>query len=130
MRYHFVPQRHPGIGSGLMAKVSYILLLPLSYNDKTTVPKKVKYRIFDDLFRLAGGYHIAGTGKGAYRMKRGQKKVDRSLEVWVVIDEQDEDTLKELVGGFATLLGQEAVYLEKAGGTVEYVPPQQKGGRR
>jgi hypothetical protein len=54
-----------------MAKVKYVLLLPLTYNDKSKVPKNVKDQILDELFALAGGYHIAGAGKGAYRMKSG-----------------------------------------------------------
>ena len=44
-----------------MAKVKYVLLLPLTYNDKSKVPKDVKKRIFDDLFRLAGGHDIAAV---------------------------------------------------------------------
>jgi len=111
-----------------MAKVKYVLLLPLTYNDKTKVPKEVRKRIFADLFRLAGGHHIAGVGKGAYRMKSGKKQVDRSLEVWVVVEEQDQETLKEMVAGFATLLGQEAIYLEKVNSIVDFVPPKPTEG--
>ena len=110
-----------------MAKVKYVLLVPLTYNNKSRIPKKVKDRLFDDLFRLAGGYHIAGEGTGAYRMKSGRKKVDRSLEVWVAIDEEDEDALKEMVAGFAALLGQEAMYLERVSSNVDFIPPQGAG---
>jgi hypothetical protein len=111
-----------------MAKVKYVLLLPLTYNDKSKVPKDVKKRIFDGLFRLAGGHHIAGKGKGAYRMKSGQKQVDWSLEVWVAVEEQDEDALKDMVAGFAELLGQESIYLERVNSTVEFIPPKAAGG--
>ena len=68
--------------SSLMAKVKYILLLPLTYNDKSKVLKSVKDQILDELFVLAGGYHVAGTGRGAYRMKSGEKQVDYLLEIW------------------------------------------------
>lgn len=112
-----------------MAKVKYVLLLPLTYNDKSKVPKDVRKRIFDDLFRLAGGHHIAGEGEGAYRMKSGKKQVDRSLEVWVVIEEADEQALIDMVAGFATLLGQESMYLEKVNSTVLFVPPKPTGGK-
>jgi hypothetical protein len=113
-----------------MAKVKYVLLLPLTYNDRSKVPKGVRKRILDDLYRLAGGYHIAGEGKGAYRMKAGLKQVDRSVEVWVVIEEEDEAALKELVAGFAESLEQEAIYFEKIASTVEFIPPRKRRGRK
>jgi hypothetical protein len=106
-----------------MARVKYILLLPLTYNDKTSVPRSVRKRVFDRLFLLAGGYHIAGEGKGAYRMKSGKKKVDRTLQVWVAVEEKDQEALRGLVGEFAMLLGQESMYLEKINSTVEFIPP-------
>jgi hypothetical protein len=111
-----------------MAKVKYVLLLPLTYNDKSKVPKSVKDQIFVELFRLAGGYHIAGAGKGAYRMKNGQKQIDYSLEVWLGIEEADEPALKQMVARFCAMLGQEALYLERTGGTVEMIPPLAVGG--
>ena len=111
-----------------MSKVKYVLLLPLTYNDKTKVPKLLRRRIFDDLYRLANGYHIAGKGRGAYRMKSGQKQVDWCLQVWVAVEEQDEQALKEMVAGFAELLGQESIYLERVNSTVEFIPPKAPGG--
>ena len=110
-----------------MAKVKYILLLPLTYNDRSKVPDEVRRRILDDLFQLAGGYHIAGEGKGAYRMMSGDKKVDRSLEIWVVVEESDQEALKSMVAGFARLLGQESMYLERANSNVEFITPTTGG---
>jgi hypothetical protein len=110
-----------------MARVKYVLLLPLTYNDKSKVPKQVRDQILDELYLLAGGYHIAGVGKGAYRMQSGQKQVDYSLEVWLAIEEEHEQPLKEMVARFAALLGQEALYLERTGGTVEFIPPPPVG---
>lgn len=107
-----------------MARIRYVLLLPLTYNDKSKVPKKVRQQIFDDLFRLAGGHHIAGVGEGAYRMKSGKKKVDRSLEVWVAIEESDEEALKAMVAEFAAILGQESIYFEKVNSEIEFIPPK------
>src|SRR6266852_6350273 len=103
-----------------MARVKYVLLLPLTYNDKSKVPKSVKDQILDELFVLASGYHIAGTGRGAYRMKSGEKQVDYSLEIWLAIDEADETALKAMVARFGALLGQEAMYLERTGSVVEF----------
>ncbi len=111
-----------------MAQVKYVLLLPLTYNDKSKVPKDVRRRIFDDLYRLANGYTIAGKGRGAYRMKSGKKQVDWTLQVWVAVEEEDEDALKEMVAGFAELLGQESMYLERVNSTVEFIPPKAAGG--
>lgn len=111
-----------------MAKVKYVLLIPLTYNDKSKIKNDVKRRIFDDLYRLANGYHIAGEVRGAYRMKSGKKQVDRSLQVWVVVEEQDENALKEMVAGFAELLEQESIFLERVNSTVEFVPPTETGG--
>lgn len=111
-----------------MAKVKYILLLPLTYNDKSKVLKDVKDQMLDELFVLAGGYHIAGAGRGAYRMQSGDKQVDYLLEIWLAIEEDDEAALKALVAKFGAMLGQEAMYLEKTGGVVEFIPPLANGG--
>ena len=117
-------QRLSPFRSQLMPKVKYVLLVPLTYNDGTQVPRDVLTSIEEDLFVLAGGYTIAGEGEGAYRMKSGAKQVDRSLQMWVVIDDSDEQALRELVSKFGSLLGQESMYLERTGTTVEFIPPQ------
>jgi hypothetical protein len=127
MWYHIFDGRHTGTRGKRMAKVKFILLLPLTYNDKSQVPKAVRQQIFADIFRLAEGHHIAGVGKGTYRMKSGAKQVDRCAEVWIVIDEQDEAALKAMVAGFGKLLGQEAMYLERVSSTIEFVPPLAEG---
>ena len=111
-----------------MAKVKYVMLLPLTYNDKSKVPKEVRDQIEDEIFLLAGGFRYGAAGRGAYRMKSGQKQVDVTQEVWIAVDEQDEPALKEMVGRFAALLGQETIYLERTGGTVEFIPPSPPGG--
>lgn len=106
-----------------MAKVKYVLLLPVTFNDGSVVPKDVRDQILDDIFVLAGGYFIAGEGDGAYRMKNGAKQVDRSLAVWIVVNEDDISQLTKLVGQIAAKLDQESMYLERVGSTVEFVPP-------
>jgi hypothetical protein len=113
-----------------MAKVKYVMLLPLTYNDGSRVPKAVRDEIFDRIFVLAGGWTIAGAAKGAYRMKSGEKQIDHSLQVWVDIEKSDVDALKQLVGEICALLDQETMYLERADGAVEFIPPAQpKGGQ-
>ena len=106
-----------------MAKVKYIILIPLTYNDGTQVPKAVLDDIEADLFALASGYTIAGTVKGAYRMQDGSKQVDDSVQMWVVVDEQDGDALRALVAQIGTKLGQESMYLERMTSSVEFIPP-------
>jgi hypothetical protein len=110
-----------------MATVKLVLLVPLNYNDGTAVPAELHDRIKDELFQLAGGYTIAGTVAGAYRMGDGSKQVDESLQVWVGVGEDQIDLLRRLVARFAEWLGQEAMYLERSGGTIEFVTPQQSG---
>jgi hypothetical protein len=101
----------------------FVLLIPLNYNDGSRVPKKVLNRILDDLYRLAGGYRLAGTGKGAHRMKSGKKQVDVTQEIWVVVPDKDEGELRRLVAGIAQLLEQESIYLERLESSVEFIAP-------
>jgi hypothetical protein len=110
-----------------MAKVKYVLLLPLTYNDGSEIPKSVHDRIEEEIFLLAGGYRYGGTGKGAYRMQGGEKQIDITAEVWIVIDDEDEAALKQLVAKFAAVLGQETMYLERTGGVVDFIPPSTPG---
>ena len=37
-----------------MARVKYVMLLPLTYNDKSKVPKQVRDQIEDEIFLLVG----------------------------------------------------------------------------
>jgi len=111
-----------------MAKVKYVMLLPLNYNDGTTVPKRIRKQIEEEIYVLAGGYYLGAIGKGAYRMKSGKKQIDLTQEVWIVIDKEDEKALKALACKFAALLGQEAIYLERTSGKPEFIPPSETGG--
>ena len=106
-----------------MAKVKYILLIPMKYNDGSKVPTSVLAEIEDDLYALAGGYFSAEKGKGAYRMRSGKKQVDKCAQYWVVIDKKDEPALKKMVAGFAVLLDQESIYLERVNSDIEFIEP-------
>lgn len=112
-----------------MARAKYVLLLPMTYNDRSEIPKSVRNQILDELFVLADGYHVAGVGRGAYRMRNGSKQVDDSLEVWVVVDEENVPSLKELVAKVAHMLKQESIYLERTEGSVEFIAPAAVGGK-
>lgn len=103
-----------------------ILLLPLSYNDGTTVPKNVVEQILHELFIAFGGYTIAGEVEGAYAMQSGAKQIDTCLDVWVAAesDESSVDRLRSMVAGFGALLGQETMYFERTGSKVESIRPE------
>ena len=106
-----------------VAKVKYTLLLPLNYNDGSAVPRAVLKRMCNEIFDFADGFGLAGKVTGAYRMKDGSKKTDRSMIVWIGIFESQEGILKQTVGKFARELGQESLYLERTGGTIEFILP-------
>ena len=36
------------------------------------------------------------TGQGAYQMRSGEKQVDQCAQVWIVVDEEDEQELKKM----------------------------------
>jgi len=112
-----------------MARAKYLLLLPLTYNDRSQIPKSIRDHVLDELFVLAGGYYIAGVGQGAYRMRNGSKQVDTSLEIWVAVEEEDVPSLKQLVAKVAKMLNQECIYLEHSGGSVEFIAPAGVGGK-
>lgn len=111
-----------------MSKVKYVMLLPVNYNDGSEVPSDVRNEILNKIFILAGGYRIDGEGEGAYRMQDGSKQVDRSIAVWIVVDEDDAPELKKLAGEIAVILDQETIYLEHTGSSVEFIPPLELEG--
>lgn len=109
------------------SKNKYVLLVPLRYNDGRAVPDDVLDAMLDQLFVLAGGYTIAGTVKGAYRMADGMRQEDESLQVWIAIEEVEAAELRQLVATFGRRLGQEAMYFERTAGTIEWIAPAEEG---
>ena len=103
--------------------IKFVLLLPLNYNDGRPVPRKVLQRIQDEIFVLAGGFTIAGTVKGAYRMEDGTRQEDESLQIWIGVREEQVSDLEKMVAGFAKTLGQERMYLERTGGAIDFIRP-------
>lgn len=104
-----------------MARAKYVVLLPLTTNDGRRMSKRQLDRYLDELYVLADGYTVAGTVTGAYRMRSGSKQVDRSLEIWLVLDTSQERALKRWLGEVAKDLGQESMYLERTGGAISFV---------
>ena len=107
-----------------MAAARYIVLLPLCFNDGRPVPQSQFDRYLDELFILADGYTLAGTVTGAYRMRSGAKQVDRCMEVWLVMRRSRESALERWLVKVGRDLGQEAMYLERAGGSITFVRTQ------
>ena len=100
------------------------LLIPLTFNDGTEVPKATLAAIEEEIYLAFNGWTIVGEVEGAYRLKQtGQKQVEHLLHVWVVAEEADIPSLKRLVGKFGALLGQEAMYFEVGESLVEFIPP-------
>ena len=104
-----------------------VLLLPLTFNDGMRIPEQMLNDIYQELFVLCGGYRIAGVGPGAYRMADGTKQVEQTQEVWAALPEEHIPALKELVGKWCAQLGQECIWFERTGGTVEFIGPTQAG---
>jgi hypothetical protein len=111
-----------------MANVKSVLLLPITYNDGSQVEQSVLDSIFEEIWLLAGGYTIVGEVTGAYRMGSGSKQVDRSLQVWVVIDDLVEGELRTRVARFGAILGQELMYLERTWSDIDFIPPSEREG--
>jgi len=53
------------------------LLLPLKYNDGSTIPPKTLVAIQDEIFVTFKGWTLVGEVEGAYQMQAGDKKVER-----------------------------------------------------
>jgi len=105
-----------------------ILLVPLTFNDGSMIAQATLDAIFEELFVEYGGYTIAGTVQGTYRMQSGARQVDVSQEVWVAVAEGELQGLRERVGKYCAMLGQEVMYFEVTDATVEFIaPPAEEG---
>jgi len=102
----------------------FILLVPLKYNDGRQVPKKVLLDFQEELYALGGGFTIAGTVEGTYRMADGTKQIDDLLQIWIGLDEEFFPHLERAVAELGAELGQESMYLERTGGTIHFIPPK------
>ena len=100
-----------------------VLLIPLRYNDGSEVSPDVITRILNGFYELFGGYSVAGTVKGAYRMKDGSRANDDSLEIWVVVDPNRIEDVRRRASEICKELLQESIYLEVLESDVEFVEP-------
>lgn len=100
-----------------------IMLIPLAHNDGSQVQPADLTRIFDLLYSRFGGYTIAGTVRGAYRMRDGTRADDNSLEVWVVVDPIRLADVEKVASRICGLFEQESLFFEVVESDVEFIPP-------
>jgi hypothetical protein len=101
-----------------------IVLIPLTYNDGTKVPRDILLDIFEEMYLAFHGWTDEGTVKGAYRMQTGRKRVEDLLKVSVILDESQVAELETMVAGWCARLGQEAMFLKIADPDVKFIPPR------
>lgn len=104
------------------------LLIPLTFNDGSAIPRETLAVIEQEIYLAFKGWTVVGEVEGAYQMQQtGEKKVERLLHVWVVVQEDAVSTLKQMVGRFGAMLGQEYMYFEVGESLVEFIPPYREG---
>ncbi len=104
------------------------LLIPMTFNDGSTIPKEILAAIEEEIYLAFKGWTIVGEVEGAYQMQQtGAKKVERLLHLWVVLEEGDVSILKQMVAKFGARLGQELMYFEVGESVVEFIPPHAQG---
>jgi len=107
--------------------VKYLALVPLRFNDGTEVPADIILEFQDTLFEKFGGFTVCGTVEGAYKMANGKKAIDHSAQYWIGIPESEYETLRSIVAELGQKLGQESMFLENTGSTIDFVKPAAVG---
>lgn len=126
--YDAMAQRKPSRRT-MAAFKKATLLIPLLYNDGSTIPKEVLLDIKDELFAAFGGWTDEGTVQGAYRMATGQRIVERHHKLVAVVPERDVPKLRAMAARWCTILEQEALFVEIADSLVEFVKPESEEER-
>jgi hypothetical protein len=99
--------------------------IPLTYNDDSRIEQKCLDCILDEIYLAFDGYTVDGTVKGAYKMKStGQKRVEDSLKVSIVLRVQDRDKLESMASGWAFDFGQESIIVTYTDFEVVFVGPR------
>jgi hypothetical protein len=111
-----------------MKRRKCILLLPLAFNDGVEVPPTTLAGILRDIEETFDGYNVAGTCDGSYRMDNGELVHDKSLMVWVVVDAERVDELRQQARRIAGILKQESLYFEVTEAEPEFVRPLSESG--
>jgi len=109
--------------SGIGTK-KIVLYIPLTYNDRSKVPKEVLLDIKEEIFVAWGGHTDEGTVTGTYRMQpTSKKRIEKHTKLAVVLPENDIPALEMMAGKWANRLEQEAIYMEITDAVVKFIPP-------
>ena len=100
-----------------------LFLIPTSFNDGTEIPGKIIDRILSQLFEHFGGYSQDGVTEGTWRMDDGSMAKDKSLKIWVILQDEKEQCLKGLIKKWAKVLKQETILYESMDWTGEFIRP-------
>jgi hypothetical protein len=103
-----------------------IVQIPLTYNDGSQVPEGAIETMQEQIYAAFGGWTIEGTVQGAYRMQSGEKRVEHSLKVSIIMDESEIDELEAMVAGWCGELGEETMLLKITDFVVKFVPPRKE----
>jgi hypothetical protein len=107
----------------LIRRRKAIVLIPLTYNDGSQVPRQVLDAIESEIYVGFDGYASEGEVEGAYRMSTGDKRVERLWRIAIVLEEAELNKLRQMVAAWGGLLGQEAMCLEITDSRIEFVSP-------
>ena len=111
-----------------MKKKQCLLLLPTAYNDGTEVPPAVMSGVVMGIDRAFDGISIGGLVEGTYRMSDGTTAKDKSVVVWVIVDESQVEEVRTKAARIAAILKQEALYFEVTDVEVDFVKPPPETG--
>lgn len=104
-----------------------VVLIPLTYNDGTRVPRAMLKAIREEILETFQGWTVEGTVKGAYRMRAGQKRVEDLQKISIVLPTSRVPKLEAMVARWGALLGQEAMLLKVSDLIVKFIPPRTEG---
>jgi hypothetical protein len=104
-----------------------ITLIPLTYNDGSEIPVEKLSDIRDQIFLAFEGWTQEGIVEGAYSMASGEKRVEQSLKLSIILKESDVPTLSKMASEWASELGQEAILIKITDYEVIFAPPQREG---
>jgi hypothetical protein len=106
--------------------IQALVLIPLSYNDRSLIPQEVLDEILNQIYLFAGGHTINGIVKGTYKLASGDKCVEDLMEVMVVFKAGDKKQFETMVSEWASELGQESMLVTYTNYQVSFVEPSKR----
>jgi hypothetical protein len=101
-----------------------ILLIPLTYNDGTRVPAALLDAVHEELYAAFHGWTLEGTVRGAYRMRSGEKRVERLQRISVILKRSQLSELETMLARWGEKLGQETMLMKVSDCTVKFISPR------